>query len=299
MIFFVSLRTINTDPKFILLFRMGATVCAETPTARFLPLYDREENGNFSGKYLQLFIAHNRGCRYYVGHMDGESFVPELHGRMSWNDKMYFAPEALIDNKKRHIIWVWLFEKNQVKNMARFGYNGVFSFPKNVWFEDGELHMAPIKELENSEYEKQVPNVSASLNGNVIDLPKWNCFRIQATFELNSEKCGFDIAENPEDGSKIEIYYNTNTQKLVFDSRSLGEYDSKIKEEAPLCMKKGEKLELDIIFDKSVAEVYANKKQSICRRVFFDAPEKANVIRLIGSGLVKMEYSKIFPTFEI
>ena len=70
----------------------------------FLPLYDGKENGNKTDKWLQLFIAHNKGCQYYVGTLDGEKFIPETHGRMSWKDSAYFAPEALIDEKNRHII---------------------------------------------------------------------------------------------------------------------------------------------------------------------------------------------------
>ena len=36
----------------------------------FLPLYDAEENGKFTGKYLQIFISHNKGCQYYIGEMN-------------------------------------------------------------------------------------------------------------------------------------------------------------------------------------------------------------------------------------
>ena len=59
----------------------------------FLPLFDAEENGKPTGKYLQLFISHNHGCQYYIGSMDGETFIPESHGRMTWKDTAYFAPE--------------------------------------------------------------------------------------------------------------------------------------------------------------------------------------------------------------
>lgn len=116
----------------------------------FLPLFDSEENGKFTNKYLQLFIAHIRGCQYYTGRIEAEKFIPKKHGRMSWKDISYFVPEALIDNKNQHIIFTWL-KDNLDKDFEKFGWSGVFSFPRNVWIENSELRMAPIKEIENSQ----------------------------------------------------------------------------------------------------------------------------------------------------
>ena len=73
----------------------------------FLPLPRSREGGPPSGKHLQLFISHNMGCQYYVGRYDTERqvFLPEGHGRMSWVDNTFFAPEALIDGNGRQIMW--------------------------------------------------------------------------------------------------------------------------------------------------------------------------------------------------
>lgn len=59
----------------------------------FMPLPLTKNGGKISGKYLQLFIAHNKGAQYYIGEYDekNELLIPEKHGRMSWNDNTFFA----------------------------------------------------------------------------------------------------------------------------------------------------------------------------------------------------------------
>ena len=37
-------------------------------------------------------------------------FFPDHHGRMTWKDNAYFAPEALTDGKGRQIMWSWIFD---------------------------------------------------------------------------------------------------------------------------------------------------------------------------------------------
>ena len=52
----------------------------------FFPLGDR---------HMLLFISHNRGCQYYIGRYEDDRFYPEKHGRMTWVDEAFFAPESL------------------------------------------------------------------------------------------------------------------------------------------------------------------------------------------------------------
>ena len=102
-----------------------------------LPLAD----GRPSGKHLLLFISHNRGCQYYIGRYDtsADKFLPERHGRMTWADPSYFAPEALVDGKGRQIAWSWLRD-NDADDYARFGWSGVYGLPRSLWLaEDGSL----------------------------------------------------------------------------------------------------------------------------------------------------------------
>ena len=90
----------------------------------FLPLPSEPDGGSFSGKHLMLFISHNKGCQYYTGTYSDDRFIPENHGRMTWTDNGYFAPEALVDDKGRQVMWAWIFDDrpDSLKNYS--GWTG-------------------------------------------------------------------------------------------------------------------------------------------------------------------------------
>ena len=262
----------------------------------FLPLYDAKENGVFTNRYLQLFISHNKGCQYYVGTLDNEKFFPEMHGRMSWNDISYFAPEALIDNKNRHIIWAWLHD-NIKDDFQKYGWSGVFSFPRTVWLDKDVLKMAPASEIDRISYNKQLPIIT---DDNSISVNNGEVFRLKAVIDISDqEKAGFSVRVDKNNKNKTDIYYDVKKEKLVFDATYSGKEGRTIKEEAPLSLDFiSEKLELDIFVDKSVVEVYANEKQAICRRVYPDNPKNAISVELIGeqNAVEKLEVYDMAPT---
>lgn len=261
----------------------------------FLPLYDAKENGKKTDKWLQLFISHNKGCQYYVGTLDGEQFIPEYHGRMSWNDRAYFAPEALIDDRNRHIIWTWLVD-NIDNDFDTYGWSSVYCFPRVVWWKNNQLYMAPATELDSLQYNKQQPCIS---DDGQIKVNNGEIFRLKAEIDItNQNESGFSVRIDNAEGIHTNIYYNKEKQLLIFDATNSGQYGWKIKEEAPLVLNDGENLMLDIFADKSVIEVYANEKQAICRRVYPKKPSDAIGIKLIGTkdNVMSLEAWDIAPT---
>ena len=53
-------------------------------------------------------------------------------------------------------------------------------------------------------------------------------------------------------------------------------------EEAPFVLETGETVCLDVLVDHSVVEVYANRRQAICRCVFPAVPETDTGVSVIG-----------------
>ncbi len=257
----------------------------------FLPLYDAEENGKPTGKYLQLFISHNKGCQYYIGTLDGERFIPKQHGRMSWKDNAYFAPEAMIDGKNRQIVWTWLRD-NLNNDFQRYGWSGVFGIPRNVWYEDGELKMAPVSELDRLQY----GHVAYSeADGDTVKVGNGELCRIKGVW-CGNEKSGLSVRVSDDGSEYTEIYYSPSEKKLVMDTTNSGSEGRRIREEAPFELRAGEELSLDILIDKSVIEVYANNRQAICRRVYPTDPRNSQGIKLIGKAPKKLDTYKMFPT---
>lgn len=260
----------------------------------FLPLYDEKENGEKTSKWLQLFISHNRGCQYYVGEVNEEVFYPEVHGRMSWADNAYFAPEALIDNKKRQIIWSWLLD-NLEDDFHEYGWSGVYGFPRVVWWKNNRLNMAPAAELDSLQYNHQ--KFTQIRNGK-IPVKNGELFRIKAVIDIkNQVKTGLRVRESSDGQTYTEIYYDKEKNVLGMDTTHSGENGWRKKEEAPLSLEEEEKLFLDIFVDKSVVEVYANERQAICRRVYPKNVKDAVGVTFIGSleSIVSMEAWEMVP----
>ena len=262
----------------------------------FLPLFDAKENGNFTGKWLQLFISHNKGCQYYIGELKDEKFILEKHGRMTFKDNAFFAPEALVDSKNRHIAWTWLLD-NPKNDFERFSWSGVYSLPRVLWYENDELKMAPANEVDSLEYNKKSVTVNEN---NSIAVNNGEVFRLKAVIDTSKEdaKAGFIIRKDENNGEKTEIYYDAKSATLVFDSRESGKDGFMIKEEASLKLSEGEKLKLDIFVDKSVIEIFANEKQAICRRVYPSDPKNAVGVEFLGNkeSLISLAVSDIFPS---
>jgi beta-fructofuranosidase len=239
----------------------------------FLPLPSDPSGGKPSGKHLLLFISHNRGCQYYVGSYANDHFFPENHGRMSWKDNAYFAPEALIDGKGRQIMLSWIFDDRPDSIKNYYGWTGTYGLPRSLWLgSDGTLRMRPIKELETLRMkEDMVSNVKVN-SGSEVKLNKLGkeLMELEVTIQPNNAmQYGVKVCVSDDGREETLIYYDKSDKKLKFDTRKSGlQFGRKIIEEAPLELKNEEPLVLRIFVDKSIVEVFANDRQAIGRMIY-------------------------------
>ncbi len=248
----------------------------------FLPLPDKD--GKPTGKWLQVFIAHNKGGQYYLGELHGEHFFPEQHGRFSWKDNTCFAPEALIDGKGRQIVWFWLTD-NVDELLEKHDWTGVYSFPRSLWYEDAVLHMAPAEELSALQYNGQTFAVGQVGSSVCLPVKNGESFRLRAVIDMkNASRAGFTVRADEESGEGTEIYVDAKEGVLVMDTSRSGAHGRRIRETAPFALRPGEQLTLDVFVDKSVVEVYANERQAICRRIYPTHPDKALSVCAASDG---------------
>ena len=250
----------------------------------FLPLPASQNGGEMSGKYLQLFISHNMGCQYYIGEYDthNDLFIPETHGRMSWVDNTFFAPEALIDGDGRQIMWAWLVDNPEQSNEAdaQDGWSGVYGLPRVLWLgDDDTLRMAPAPELSALRYNnKAFPDVVLTGDSD-HELRGINGESCEVTVKVDpgdSRKVGLVVRAGVANGEKTLLYYDAGQRELVFDATKSGGNGRRVVERAPYSPT-GE-VTLRVFVDKSVVEVFAEDRQAICRRVY---PEKADSDRVL------------------
>jgi beta-fructofuranosidase len=239
----------------------------------FLPLPLDQDGGKPSGKHLLLFISHNRGCQYYTGVYKNDNYIPETHGRMTWNDNAYFAPEALTDNKGRLIMWSWIFDDRPDSVINKYGWTGMYGLPRSLWMgSDGRLRISPAKELNDLRMKKsEIQNIRVGKGAEKkVDAAGRELQEIKVTFQPGKATMyGIKVCMSDDGREETVIYYDATDKMLKFDTRKSGlSYGRKMVEEAPLELKNGEPLVLNIFIDKSIVEVFANDKQAIARTIY-------------------------------
>ena len=239
----------------------------------FLPLPSSPNGGPASDKHLLLFISHNLGCQYYIGDYGDNKFLPESHGRMTWTDSTYFAPEALIDGQGRQIMWSWIFDDRPNNLKTESGWTGTYGLPRSLWLnEDGKLGIRPIKELQNLRLDEKSIASKTVRGGSeiVLDSLGEELMEIELIMDpRRSEKVKVEVCVSEDGREKTLIEYDPVQKELSVDTRlSSLRYGRKAIERAPLELKNGELLELRIFIDRSIVEVFANDRQAIARRIY-------------------------------
>ncbi|NQT36951.1 MAG: GH32 C-terminal domain-containing protein, partial [Planctomycetes bacterium] len=253
----------------------------------FLPLPSSPEGGPPSEKHLLLFISHNKGCQYYVGDYDtgADRFIPTNHGRMTWVDNTYFAPEALVDDRGRQVMWSWLTDNPGGEPQK--GWSGVYGLPRSLWLgQDGTLRMRPVKELEMLRCDQQTFDDVTLADGETrtFDSVVGDSCEMEITIDpATATKCGVKVRVSPGGEEETLLYYDAETKKLVFDATRSGIDGRRKLEQAPFELKKDEPLVLRVFVDKSIVEVYANDRQAICRRVYPGRADSLGVV-LFATG---------------
>lgn len=257
----------------------------------FLPLPSSPSGGPPSGKHLLLFISHNKGCQYYVGEYQNDRFTANAHGRMTWIDNTYFAPEALLDAQGRQIMWAWLLDNPSGEKQK--GWSGVYGLPRSLWLgEDGTLRMQPVKELEILRCHARTWNGLTLADGETKTLegvPGDACELAVNLETQGAQRCGLKVRASSDGAEETLLYYDSATRELVFDSTRSGSDGRKVGERAPFSLKPGESLKLRVFIDRSVLELYANDRQAIARRVYPSRSDSLGIVLFSQGGAARFD----------
>lgn len=233
-------------------------------------------------RHMLLCISHRLGCRYYLGEWKNEQFHPDFHEMMSWTDNSFFAPESLLDDRGRRIMWAWIFDYPQFKMRTDQGWSGTMSLPRVLSLgDDGRLRLNVPQEIERLRYNgQQRSNLSVASDS---ELPlaeiKGNSLEIAVQFEPSkARRLGLKVCCSPDGAEETLIYYDSESRKLAIDTShsSLGD-GAKTIESGPLGLPSAEPLHLRVFVDKSVVEVFANGRQAVMRRIYPSRPDSLGV----------------------
>lgn len=243
----------------------------------FFPL--RYEDGLESGKYLQLFISHNRGAQYYIGSLDEDEmvFVIEKHGRFSLADNTTFAPELFVAPDGRLIGTFWFREilnYDDLDSERKRGHTGVYTLFREFYLsKDGDLVVRPLNEykrlssLRDSFSMGEKENLGLGVDSHSSRIVIKTSSKAKLRFSLL-----FDERE------KAEMIFDGENFYAAIDTTSSGARGRLAIDKVALLRTDGEH-DLDIFVDDSVLEFYFDG-QVLARRLFASKPVKNMVVSL-------------------
>ena len=256
------------------------------------------------GKDILMGISHDLGSRYYVGEWKNEQFYPESHAQMSWVDNSFFAPESLVDDKGRRIMWAWLLDEPEFGVRWEHGWSGTMSLPRVLTLgDDGLLRMDVPKEIEALRYGAcKEGTVHRALRYRLaVEGVAGNSLELSIDLEsAEASQFGVKVAVSPDGEEETLIFYDAEEGALKVDTRKSGpEGTLKSVEAGPFKLKDGERLKLRVFIDKSVVEVFANSRQAVMRRIYPSRPDSLGVSLFSTGGDTKvhaLEAWKITPS---
>ncbi len=262
-------------------------------------------------KHALLCISHERGARIYLGEWKNNQFHPETHQRMNFPGGTCFAPESLLDDKGRRIMWAWVLDRREELHITDFtnpppyGWSGIMTLPRVLSLDDdGTLLIEPVEELERLRLRERQKNNIAVDDGQTIRLEgiEGNTLELALTIDPgDAEAFGLKVCASPNGEEETVIEYNPSEEELTIhlEKSSLdtsikhyyytmyfrGDKENTVvtKQVAPFKLRSGEKLELRIFIDRSIIEVFANNRQCITQRVY-QTREDSTGIELFSKG---------------
>ncbi|MHC4633398.1 MAG: glycoside hydrolase family 32 protein, partial [Planctomycetota bacterium] len=231
-------------------------------------------------------------------------FTPQLHERMNWPGGTCFAPESLLDDRGRRIMWAWVLDR---RPRNQYGWSGTMTLPRVLSLhKDGTLRIEPIEELKQLRMHAGRHERIKVADGSPVTLDDvhGDCLELDLIIKPGSAKrfgvklrCSPDGAEQTViecDPSakhlKIDVKKSSLDQVKYFTFCMKGGNNPQVTEQiVPFQLKKSENLRLRIFLDRSILEVFANNRQCVTQRIYPTREDSTSVVLFAEGGSVEVQ----------
>ena len=202
-------------------------------------------------KWMLLCLSHIMGCRYYLGDFKDEKYLPDFHGRMSFDVwQLVFAPESLLTRDGRRVMWAWLHDRMPIHP------GGVQSLPRELELPaDGVLRIRPLRELASLRYDPKAREAFTVKEGEPARIEEATGDALEMEVILATplpEEVRVAMLYDEQSAGGMDVVYGVG-RKTIWVGRA----------EAPFELKDGEDLVLRIFIDKNLVEVFVNDRQAL------------------------------------
>ena len=268
----------------------------------FYPLGDR---------HMLLFCSHLQGSQYYIGQVRNERFYPEIHGRMSWEGGHLGGPRTLLDASGRRIFFDWVRELRGNERERASGWSGAMTVPRMLSLDSGgRLQIDPVPELEvlrMDAHRLESMDVAADSEAAVEGIGG-DCLELAVEIDpLKAREVGLKVRRSPGGEEETAVSYDSEAAVLRVEvGRSsldreirytryrrhqpyLSERERYVTaQEGPFELAPGEPLTLRIFLDRSILEVFANRRQCITQRIYPTRADSTGISLFARGGAARL-----------
>lgn len=263
----------------------------ECPDLMQVPVIDEEGKSKWV-----LLLSQNASMQYFVGEFDGKRFVNENPSDKVFRPDYgpdYYAAIAYHETGfgKNPVSIGWVNNWNYANDIPTSPWKGAMSLPRKL----------SVKKINNEWVLLQQPLMSLqSLRASAIYEAENVSVEKKEVLNVHSNQCEIELTWKPlpnstsgimlaaAEGTPVIIGYNASKNKLFIDRTGAGDtafnatYNELSRYATKLLLNNG-LLKLDIYFDKSIIEVFANDGQAaLTMQVFQDTNN--NRIALFSDG---------------
>lgn len=261
-------------------------------------------------KWVLLCISHTKGARYYIGQWDGKQFKPEYHHRMNWPGGTFFAPETLLDDKGRRILWAWVLDSKSGVSSGTMSMPRVLTLAKDK----KSLRIEPPKEIELLRYQPQTAAPFTVAGGKSVSLPGISGTSLELAMTMQpgqAKQFGLKVFCSADGREQTPIFFDLQKNTVRIDTRQssletihykkyamVKEPDNFVSvQEAPFTLQKDEPIQLRIFLDKSMLEVFVNGRQCITQVLYPTLPDATGLQVFSEDAAVKVNQVKAWQLF--
>lgn len=217
---------------------------------------------------------------YFVGDFHDGRFQPKNRGEVDPGG-VFYAPQTFLDESGRRIILGWLPERRNTA--AEYGWQGVMSLPRLVGLgHDGELTFVPVPEVETLRKQryKYASRTVATGTEWLVPEPSGDGMEIAAKVEPGRVgRCSLILRSRTGEEETVVFYdrdqgiLGLDLNRASLDTAAVGGCVT-----VPLVLEPSETLELRVFLDRSIIEVFANRRVCLTGRIYPCAHDGLSVV---------------------
>ncbi|MDR2747971.1 MAG: glycoside hydrolase family 32 protein [Treponema sp.] len=197
-------------------------------------------------------------CVFITGEMDFEkpAFVQKQWRKADYGLDFY-APQVFTDEKGRRILFGWMDMWKGEFPTRKDGWAGAFSFPRELFLENGEVCQRPVEELALLRKKELFsgPLTLAPGKRNNLSGIEGDCLEIACTIPGNGAPVTMHLRASEDEKEKTVLQWDPSSRSFILDTRHSG-IGRQERIDIPLAEDGEKDIDLRILMDRSSLELF-------------------------------------------